>query len=228
METNNATWNYKSETVGLHTLRIECRNTVVTIVMNITELGIDVDPITGGLEIDFNPTGITNNSSNRIWENDNYHMTVSQNFDWANGGYQTDENGDTYFLIKAGTTATFDYEMFAGNPTNNVTSTGTEMKIVFMTENVQDAEAVWLTNAEAISTTVDNTTVTTNMGIQMGVHNGWLKTNKASTTDVEVGEGDNAESVAATNTYLYMPYSEEDIIEMDINVDILDTEDATA
>ena len=228
LETSQAVWNYKSDTIGEHTLRIECRDTVVTIVMNITELGIDIDPITGGLEIDFNPTGITNNSSNRIWENENYHMTVSNNFDWANGGYQTDENGDTYFLIKAGTTASFDYEMFAGNPTNNVSSTGAEMKIVFMTENVQDADAVWLSNVETINTVVDNTTVTTNMGIQMGVHNGWLKTNKASTSDVEVGEGESADTVAATNTYLYMPYSEEDIIEMDINIDILDTESETA
>jgi len=136
LESSNAVWNYKSETVGTHTLRIECRNTVVTIVMNITELGIDVDPITGGLEIDFNPTGITNNSSNRIWSNDNYHMTVSNNFDWANGGYQTDENGDTYFLIKAGTTATFDYEMFGGGINNNPSITGAEMKVIFMTENV--------------------------------------------------------------------------------------------
>ena len=224
-QTTLNTWNFKSDDVGLHTLKIEVGETYVIIKVNVTELGIDVSPITGNLEIDFNPTGITNNSADRIWSNENYHMTVSQNFDWANGGYKMDENGDTYFLIKAGTRATFDYEMFAGGINGNPSVIGAEMKIIFMTERVQDPDAVWLTNAETTTTEVDGVTQTTNVGIQMGVHEGWLKTNNASDTDVE-GEG--SESIAATNTYLYMPYSEEDIIEMDINIDILDTEDNTA
>ena len=222
------TWNFQSDEVGDHTLRIEVRDTVVTIVVEVTELGIDVSPITGGLEIDFNPTGITNSSSDRIWHNDNYHMEVSDNFDWANGGYRTDENGDSYFLIKAGTSVSFDYLMFDGGIENNPSVLGSEMKVIFMTENVQDANAVWLTNVETTTTDaiVDGQTVTTttNMGIQMGVHNGWLKTNKAS--DIAQENGD--DTVAATNTYLYMPYSEEDIIEMDINIDTIDTEDETA
>ena len=216
-------WNFKSSVIGLHTLRIECRNTTVTIKVNITELGIDVNPITGGLEVDFNPTGITNSSDNRLWSNTNYHMSVSNNFDWANGGYQTDENGDTYFLIKAGTRATFDYKMFAGNVNSNPSTNGAEIKIVFKTENVQDANAVWFTNAETRTTEVEGQTVTTNTGILMKVHDGWLKTNNASDVDISVGESEDAENIAATNTYLYMPYSEEDIIEMDINIDVLDT-----
>lgn len=216
-------WNFKSSAIGLHTLRIECRNTTVTIKVNITELGIDINPITGGLEVDFNPTGITNSSDNRLWSNTNYHMSVSNNFDWANGGYQTDENGDTYFLIKAGTRATFDYKMFAGNVNSNPSTNGAEIKIVFKTENVQDANAVWFTNAETRTTEVEGQTVTTNTGILMKVHDGWFKTNNASDVDISVGEGEDAENIAATNTYLYMPYSEEDIIEMDINIDVLDT-----
>ena len=221
-------WNYKSETTGNHTLRIECRDTVVTIVMNITELGIDVSPISGGLEVDFNPTGITNSSDNRLWSNSNYNMSVSNNFDWANGGYKTDENGDSYFLVKAGTRATFDYKMFAGGIDGNPSVIGGEMKIIFKTENVQDANAVWLSNVETTTTEVSGETITTNVGIQMKVHEGWLKTNNASDTDVEEGEGDDAETVAATNTYLYMPYSEEDIIELDINIDTLDRENENA
>ena len=228
LTTSNNTWNYKSDTIGTHTLKIVCRNTIVTIEMNIVELGIDVSPITGGLELDFNPTGITNSSDNRLWSNENYHMSVSNNFDWANGGYKTDENGHSYFLIKAGTRATFDYKMFSGGIDGNPSVVGAEMKIIFKTENVQDANAVWLTNVETTTTDVEGQTTTTNVGIQMSVHNGWLKTNNASDTDVEEGEGDDSETVAATNTYLYMPYSEEDIIEMDINVDTLSREDETA
>ena len=83
-----------------------------------------------------------------------------------------------------------------------------------MTENVQKAKAVWLKSVEQSNNSV--------VGIQMGVHEGWLKTNTASNVDV-VGDNDSS-FVAATNTYLYMPYSEEDIIEMDINIDPIDRE----
>lgn len=219
-------WNFQTDEVGVHTLKIVVRDTEVIIVVNVTELGIDVSPITGGLEIDFNPTGTTNSSADRIWSNDKYAMSVSENFDWANGGYKTDENGDTYFLVKAGTRISFDYLMFSGGLNGNPSVLGSEMKLVFMTENVQDKNAVWFSNVETTTTEVEGVTQTTNVGIQMGVHEGWLKTNNASDTDVE-GE-DASDSVAATNTYLYMPYSEEDIIEMDINIDTLDRDDPTA
>ena len=207
-------WNFKSDEAGTYTLKIEVNNQNVIIIVQVNELGIDVSPITANLDIDFNPTGITNSSSDRIWSNGTYNMSVSENFDWSNGGYHTDENGDTYFLIKAGTRATFDYEFFAGGTTQNPSVRGAEMKLIFMTENVQDANAVWFTNVE------------NGVGIQMGVHEGWLKTNTASNTDVDGGESTG--SIAATNTYLYMPYSEEDIIEMDINIDPLNREDSTA
>lgn len=219
-------WNFKSDEIGTHTLVIEVRNTRVTIIVNVTELGIDVSPITANLEIDFNPTGINNSSSNREWSNDNYKMTVSDNFDWANGGYKIDENGDSYFLVKAGTRATFNYEMFAGGINGNPSVLGSEMKIVFMTENVQDANAVWFSNVDTTTSEVNGVSQTTSVGIQMSVHEGWLKTNSASSSDVT--NSDNTETVAATNTYLYMPYSEEDIIEMDINIDKIDKDDTTA
>lgn len=219
LQSNQGNWNYKSDIVGTHTLRITCRTTTVTIIVNVEELGIDVSPVTGGLELDFNPSGITNDSSNRIWSNDKYHMDVSNNFDWSNGGYKIDQNGDDYFLIKAGTYITFDYKLFSGGVDGNPSVRGAEMKIIFMTENVQDVSGIWLTNTEKIITTIESgehagESQETNMGIQLGVHDGWLKTNKASNIDTE----DNK----ASNTYLYMPYSEEDIIELDININPLD------
>ena len=207
-------WTYKTDIVGPHTLSIACGETVKTININIKELDIDVQPITANLAFDFNPVGKSNNSANRLWTDGTTSMTVSDNFDWANGGYQVDENGDQYFCIKAGTRAIIDYKMFSGGINSNPSVKGSEMKVIFKTENVQDANAVWFTNVE------------NGVGIQMSVHEGWLKTNTASNTDVE-GDGD-SESIAATNTYLHMPYGEEDIIEMDINISPLDRDDSTA
>lgn len=242
---NQNAWNYKTDEIGKHTLQIICgtivftsdgkideshsRYSSVTIIVNVTELGIDVSPVSGNLEVDFNPTGITNTSANRLWSNGKYHMTVSDNFDWSNGGYKTevvetkDSSGNVtdrryrdYFCIKAGTRAYLDYNFFGGGLSANPSLLGAEMKIIFMTENVQDAEAVWLTNVETTTSEVDGKSVTTEVGIQMNVHNGWLKTNNA------LSGGETEGGVAATNTYLHMPYSEEDVIEMDINIDTID------
>ena len=216
-------WSYRADSVGAHELVIACvgdSTTSVTIKVDVEELGIDVGQITGGLVVDFNPVGLTNQSEEREWTNGSYGISVSDNFDWANGGYKRDENGDTYFLIKSGTRATLNYMMFTGNQNTNITNTGSEMKLVFKTENVQDANAVWFSNVESVTNTVGGVEQTTKVGIQMGVHNGWLKTNNAS--DIEV------EGVATTNTYLYLPYSEDDIIEMDINIDTLDREEVGA
>lgn len=230
LEKSQNEWSFQTDKVGLHTLKIIVGsaeiNTEKIIIVNVTELGIDVSPITSNLEIDFNPTGITNSSKDRIWSNGKYSMSVSNNFDWSNGGYKIDDNGDTYFLIKAGTRVSFDYLMFSGGLERNPSVLGSEMKIIFMTENVQDANTVWFSNVEKTTTEVEGVTQTTNVGIQLGVHEGWLKTNNASDTDVEGDEG--ADFIAATNTYLYMPYSEEDIIEMDINIDTIDRNNSEA
>ena len=62
--------------------------------MTIEKLDINVEPVTAGLVFDFNPSGRSNNDANRLWSYNDITMTVSDNFDWINGGYQIDENGD--------------------------------------------------------------------------------------------------------------------------------------
>ena len=219
---NEDTWNFQSGIIGRHTLKLECKNTSLEIIVDVQQLGIDISPVTSGLEIDFNPAGLTNTSENRLWSNEQYHMIASNDFDWVGGGYQIDEYGDSYFLIRAGSYVTFDYNMFTGGVENNPTrKDGAEIKICFMVENVQDINAVWLSNVQTTSMEVVNEetgtsqTKNVNLGLQMSAHEGWLKTNKARTAE----EGDDSEGVAASNTYLYMPYSEQDIIEIDINID---------
>ena len=190
-------WAYKSSDIGEHTLTITCRNTTLTIVMDIKELGITIEPITANLAFDFNPTGLSNSDADRLWKdsNTNVSMTVSDNFDWVNGGYQLDTDGNQYFCVKAGTTATINYNLFE----RDASTYGSEFKCIFKTTNVRKADATFLT-CQADATVV---------GLEMNVHEAYLKPSIKS---------------------LYIPYSEEDVIEFEFNINSLDKDnpDATA
>ena len=157
MSSNTATWQFKTDVIGEHTLTITCKDTVKTLKANVVELGIEVSPITAGLVFDFNPVGRSNNDENRLWSNGDIAMTVSDNFDWINGGYQIDVNGDQCFCIKAGTYAEINYELFGDDAKSN----GKQMKLIFRTENVSDSNTTFL------SCISDATGDGKNIGIEM-------------------------------------------------------------
>ena len=143
LDTNTQVWSYKTSIVGEHTLTITCGETVKTLKSTITELGIEIAPTTAGLEFDFNPVGYSNNDANRVWSDGNtgVGMTVSNNFDWVNGGYQLDDVGDQYFCIKAGTTATINYNLFADDAKVN----GKSFKTIFKTTNIKNRNTSFIT-----------------------------------------------------------------------------------
>ena len=186
LEKNTNTWQFKSSEIGDHVLTITCGETVKTINVKVEKIDITIEPVTVGLVIDFNPVGKSNSDADRIWKNDNYAMTVSDNFDWTNGGYQIDSNGDQYFCIKAGTNIDINYQMFA----DDAKKTGKEMKLIFKTTNVQQADAKFMT-------CIDNTTGSDHIGIEMFTHEAFI-----------YGSADK----------LNLKYSENDIIEFEFNI----------
>lgn len=198
LTTASDVWAYKTDVVGDHSLVISCGETSVTITMGIEELDIDVAPVTANLAFDFNPAGLSNTNVNRLWSDANNNgvtMTVSQNFDWSNGGYQIDAEGNQYFCVKAGTTANFSYNLFETNPA----LLGMEFKLVFKTTNVKNVGASFLNCVDAAQNS--------DVGLQMRVHEAYLRSSSGS---------------------LYIPYSEEDKIEFEFNVNPLDTENEEA
>ncbi len=156
-------YTFKTDIVGEHIITITCGKTVKTLKANIVKIDIDIAPVTAGLAFDFNPSGKSNNDKDRVWSDGTVSMSISDNFDWINGGYQYDENGDQYFCIKAGTSATIDYQLFADDAKKN----GKEMKLVFKTTNVAKPNATFLS-------CMDNTTDTNHIGIEMSVHEAYI------------------------------------------------------
>lgn len=135
------TWTWKSADIGTHTLKIVCGSVSKTISVEIKELGITIEPVKTNLAFDFNPAGKTNADETRLWTDGNNKLTVSDNFDWSNGGYQLDEDGDTYFCVKAGTTANISYKLFG----DDAKKLGKNFKLVFKTTNVKNYDATALT-----------------------------------------------------------------------------------
>ena len=185
LDTHTQTWQFKSSDVGTHKLTITCGTTVKTLTATITELGINVTPVTAGLAFDFNPVGFSNSDANRLWSDKDVTMSVSDNFDWVNGGYQYDDNGDQYFCVKAGTTATINYNLFA----DDAKASGKEFKVVFSTANIRKRDTSFLS------------CMNSGIGLDMKVESA---------------------NLYSSNSNLYSPYCENDIIEFEFNISKMD------
>ena len=190
MTSNTGYWQYRSDIVGEHTLTITCRDVVKTLKATVEELKIDIMPNNEELAFDFNPTGGSNDDANRLWtyqsdtEGRIISMTVSDNFDWINGGYKIDDKKESYFCIKAGTTATIDYKMFCNS--YNIKSLGGHYKLVFKTTKVQNADKPFMQCYK------------NNVGVIM----------KPQEANLYAGSGN----------HLYLAYSDDDIIEFELNM----------
>lgn len=158
-DTPTAVYSYIATDVGAHVIKIICGNTQKIINTFVEDIGLSISPVTAGLVFDFNPVGYSNGDSNRLWSYDDIHMTVSDNFDWINGGYLPSESDGPCFCIKAGSTATIDYKLFE----NEAKISGKEFKLIFKTKNVANPDAVFLS-------CLDNITDKDHIGVEMGVH----------------------------------------------------------
>ena len=159
------TYSYKANVAGSFVFTISCGEAEPKVIkLTVEELKINVSPVTAGLEFDFNPVGYSNSSANKLWSYKDVTMDVSDNFDWVNGGYQIDENGDQYFCVKAGTNAVINYNLFADDPKK----TGKEFKVIFRTKNIRKRNTSFLTCIDGgigLDMKVENATIYNSGGL---------------------------------------------------------------
>lgn len=150
VESTEQEWTYRPQQYGSKELTIQCikDGEVVaskTKTITINKFPYDITPVTGNLELDFNPTGRTNDDVN--YQSFEYTgtsgitttMSVNEGFDWNNGGWQTDENGNTYFCIKAGDRMTLSYPLFKDG--KDAKGYGKNIKMTYKATNCRDFKA---------------------------------------------------------------------------------------
>lgn len=158
--TPTGVYSYTETKVGVHEVKIVCGTQTKIVTVNVDDLGINIAPSTTGLVFDFNPVGYNNGDiTNRLWSDNGVKLTVSDNFDWTNGGYIPNDPDGPCFCIKAGSAAYIDYQLFA----DDAKKYGKEFKLIFKTKNVANIDAIFLS-------CLDNTTDKDHIGIEMGVH----------------------------------------------------------
>ena len=149
-------WNYSPTAYGTKTLTITCGSVSKTITIEVEQLDIDENEVTG-YDFRFKASEMATNASVQAWA-DTYtpvgsgtqstvDITFSNNFDWVNGGLHTeeDEGGHLrqYFCVRAGTTMTINYNLFgqAYDPKQY----GKNFKFVFKAVNCRTYDANVLT-----------------------------------------------------------------------------------
>lgn len=113
------------------------QNTSRSIEFRVDKFPYEITPVEG-VVFDFNPVGRSNNDDNyNEYENNGYTMSVSENFDWINGGWKTDSDGNSYFCVKSGTTMQLSYPLFL----NSYTANGKNFKMIFKSTLCKDLGA---------------------------------------------------------------------------------------
>ncbi|MCD7757757.1 MAG: hypothetical protein LUH45_06245, partial [Clostridiales bacterium] len=137
-------WNYSPTEAGTHVLKMVCGTTEKTWTVEVEALDIDNAEVEG-YSFRMKASEFAGNDALQAWESNGVTATFSSNFDWTNGGLQSesDSDGNTrqYICIKAGTTMTIDFDLFG----TDCTSTGKNIKVMFRLANCRDYDAQWFT-----------------------------------------------------------------------------------
>lgn len=135
-------WNYRTSKFGPIKFEIKCGDTTKTFNIDIEKLPVDIGNISGA-ELYFTAADGDNNSQDRDkWSYTDSNgvktsMAFSDNFDWDNGGFRSDDDGDPVFRIKAGTSITIPKKILADDARTH----GKTVKFIFKASNCRTYDA---------------------------------------------------------------------------------------
>ena len=132
-------WTLRLKETGAFRLRIYANDNVYKeFNLQINSLNLNIENIENSLEAEFTATGRSNSEANySTWqsittEGGTITAQFPEDFDWINGGWQTDENGATVMRIKASDNkVTIPLKLFQ----NDFKGTGKSIKIIFRCRN---------------------------------------------------------------------------------------------
>lgn len=132
----------------------------------INHLDLEVEEVSGSA-FTLKAQNFSSNSEIREWEHNGVTLSFSDNFDWENGGLQTElaEDGSIqkYICVRQGTRMTINYNLFEAT---NTARDGKNFKICFKATNAYDYEAPILECYEDI----------TKLGIKLDAQKGLFST----------------------------------------------------
>ena len=133
-------WSYTPVTSGEQTLMILCNEAEKRLRINVEALNID-NSESGGYAFKFKASDFSSNIALQNWNSNDITASFSNNFDWINGGIQTEKDKNNvirqFVCIKAGTSMTIDYPMFDENASRN----GKVVKVIFKATKCRDYDA---------------------------------------------------------------------------------------
>lgn len=134
-------WNYTVTTADPLLLEIDAGNGIKkSIELSVNPLNLDVSEVKD-YKFSLKASDFSGNQGLQNWNQNGVSLEFSENFDWENGGLQTekDDNGKDrkYICVKNGTTMTIKYQPFAIDRKN----TGFDFKFIFKATNCYDYDA---------------------------------------------------------------------------------------
>lgn len=145
-------WNYSPTTAGDKTLSIICGSTIKTIRLQVEALDIEESEVSG-YDFRFKASEFATNDAAKSWSatytpvgssvQRTVSATFSNNFDWVNGGlhseYDEDNHLRQYFVVRAGTTMTLNYNLFGRD--YDPKQYGKNFKFIFKAVNCRTYDA---------------------------------------------------------------------------------------
>ena len=135
------------------------------------------------------------------------YLNTNPDFDWINGGYKTDEDGVSYFLIKAGDTLTINHALFDGfydseqGEKKRIGINGKSIKLVYKVQNSTNSETPFFVAYTEEDVTIkegdEEVTKKQRSGLKMFPQQAYYYQGLEGTE----------------NSSLHLPYSEEDVID---------------